>query len=81
MLPEVKRRLDIVRYEFDFLKHLALVINAWRNHQAMNDAAFAHQLLDAVDARNAFIAEAWSMATQVSEEKEPRLSLSSTKRA
>jgi hypothetical protein len=55
-LPEVKRRLDIVRYEFDFLKHLALVINAWRNHQAMNNAASLAQLLDAIDARNTFIA-------------------------
>lgn len=55
-LPEVKRRLDIVRYEFDFLKHLMLVINAWRNHQALNNAASLTQLFDAVDARNAFIA-------------------------
>ncbi|WP_395751764.1 DUF4838 domain-containing protein [Prosthecobacter sp.] len=55
-LPEVKRRLDIVRYEFDFLKHLSLVVNAWRNHQAMNNAASLAQVLDAVDARNAFIA-------------------------
>ena len=54
-LPEVKRRLDLVRYEFDFLKHLALVINAWRNHQAMNNVASLTQLLDALDARNAFI--------------------------
>jgi len=57
VLPEVKRRLDIVRYEFDFLKHLALVIHAYRNHQAMNDAHSLNQLLDAVDARNAFVAK------------------------
>jgi len=56
VLPEVKRRLDIVRYEFNFLKHLALVIHAYRNHQAMNDAHSLNQLLDAVDARNAFVA-------------------------
>jgi len=55
-LPEVRRRLDIVRYEFDFLKHLSLVVNAWRNHQAMNNAASITQLLDAIDVRNAFIA-------------------------
>ena len=55
-LPEVRRRLDIVRYEFDFLKHLSLVINSWRNHQAMNNATSLTQLLDAVDARNAFVA-------------------------
>lgn len=57
VLPEVKRRLDIVRYEFDFLKHLALVIHAHRNHQAMMDAHSLNQLLDAVDARNAFVAK------------------------
>ena len=55
-LPEVKMRLDIVRYEFDFLKHTVLVINAYRNHQAMNHAASLNQLLDAVDARNKFVA-------------------------
>lgn len=56
VLPEVKRRLDIVRYEFDFLKHLALVIHAYRNHQAMNDGNSWSQLLNAVEARNAFVA-------------------------
>jgi hypothetical protein len=55
-LPEVKKRLDIVRYEFDFLKHIALIINAYRNYQAMNDKASLNQLLDAVEARNKFIA-------------------------
>lgn len=55
-LPEVKTRLDVVRYEFDFLKHTVLVLNAYRNHQAMNDAASLNQLLDAVDARNQFVA-------------------------
>ena len=54
--PEVQMRLDIVRYEFDFLKHTVLVINAYRNHQAMNHAASLNQLLDAVDARNKFVA-------------------------
>ena len=56
VLPDVKRRLDIVRYEFDFLKHLALVISAYRNHQAINDAHSMNQLLDAIDARNTFVA-------------------------
>ncbi len=55
-LPEVKTRLDIVRYEFDFLRHTVLVINAYRNHQAMNNAASLNQVLDAVDARNKFVA-------------------------
>lgn len=56
-LPEVKRRLDMVRYEFEYLKHLARTINAWRNYQTMNDRHSLDQLLDAVDARNAFIAK------------------------
>jgi hypothetical protein len=56
VLPRVKKRLEIVRYEFDYLKHIALVISSYRNYQAMNDAHSLNQLLDAVDARNQFIA-------------------------
>lgn len=70
-LPEVKRRLDIVRYEFDFLKHLTLVINAWRNHQAMNNAASLAQLLDAVDARNAFITSVVNGDAKYAKKKNP----------
>lgn len=70
-LPEVRRRLDIVRYEFDFLKHLALVINAWRNHQAMNNVASLTQLLDAVDARNAFIAGVANGDAKYAKKKNP----------
>ncbi len=70
-LPEVKRRLDIVRYEFDFLKHLSLVINAWRNHQAMNNAASLTQLLDAVDARNAFVASVVNGDAKYPKKKNP----------
>ncbi|OYW70635.1 MAG: hypothetical protein B7Z37_30150 [Verrucomicrobia bacterium 12-59-8] len=70
-LPEVRRRLDMVRYEFDFLKHLALVVNAWRNHQAMNNAASITQLLDAVDARNAFIASVANGDAKYSKKKNP----------
>jgi len=55
VLPRVKKRLDIVRYEFDYLKHIALVISSYRNYQAMNDLHSFNQLLDAVDARNQFI--------------------------
>ncbi|MFA7158915.1 MAG: DUF4838 domain-containing protein [Kiritimatiellia bacterium] len=54
--PDVKRRLDIVRYEFDFLKHTAFVISAYRNYQARNDVPALNQLLDAVDERNKFVA-------------------------
>jgi len=70
-LPEVKRRLDIVRYEFDFLKHLTLVINAWRNHQAMNNAASLTQLLDAIDARNAFAARVGNGDEKYAKKKNP----------
>ncbi len=55
VLPEVKQRLDIVRYEFDFLKHLALVINSYRNHEAIQSGQSLNQLLDAIDARNEFV--------------------------
>ena len=57
VLPRVKKRLDFVRYEFDYLKHIALVISAYRNYQAMNDLHSFNQLLDAVDARNQFISK------------------------
>lgn len=70
-LPEVRRRLDMVRYEFDFLKHLALVVNAWRNHQAMNNAASITQLLDAIDARNAFIASVANGDAKYGKKKNP----------
>ncbi len=56
-LSEVKARLDIVRYEFDYLKHIAWVINAYRNFQAMNNTASLNQLLDALEARNDFVAQ------------------------
>jgi hypothetical protein len=70
-LPEVKRRLDIVRYEFEFLKHLSLVINAWRNHQAMNNPVSLTQLLDAVDARNAFTARVGNGDAKYAKKKNP----------
>jgi len=70
-LPEVKRRLDIVRYEFDFLKHLVLVINAWRNHQAMNNTASLTQLLDAIDARNAFAVRVANGDAKYAKKKNP----------
>ncbi len=57
VLPRVKKRLEIVRYEFDYLKHIALIISSYRNYQAMNDAHSFNQLLDSVDARNRFIAK------------------------
>jgi hypothetical protein len=57
VLPNVRMRLDIVRYEFDYLKHIAAVINAYRNYEARNDALSLNQVLDAVDARNLFVAK------------------------
>lgn len=54
-LPEVKHRLEIVRYEFDNIKHIAVALNAYRNFQAQHDEASLNQLLDALEARDRFI--------------------------
>ena len=80
-LPDVKRRLDIVRYEFDFLKHLALVINAWRNHQAINNATSLTQLFDAIDARNAFIAAIVNGDAKYEKKKNPAYRFASDERS
>lgn len=53
--PRVKKRLDSIRYEFDYLKHTAWVIHAYRNYQMMRDANSLNEALDAVDARNRYI--------------------------
>ncbi len=57
VLPGVKARLEIIRYEFDYLKHAALVVGAYRNYQAVKDAYSLNQVLDTVDDRNQFIAQ------------------------
>jgi hypothetical protein len=54
--PKVKTRLALVRTEFDYLKHFARVAHLHQAWQIMPDQASLHRLLDAIDARNAFIA-------------------------
>ena len=55
-MPKVKTRLALVRCEFDYLKHLARVAHLHQAWQIMPDAGSLNRLLDAIDARNAFIA-------------------------
>lgn len=53
--PKVKTRLALVRCEFDYLKHFARVVHLHQAYQMMPDAGSMNRLLDAIDARNAFI--------------------------
>ena len=53
---KVKTRLALVRTEFDYLKHFARVAHLHQAWQIMPDQASLLRLLDAIDARNAFIA-------------------------
>ncbi len=55
-LPKVKTRLALVRTEFDYLKHLARVAHLHQSWQIAPDQSALHRLLNAIDARNAFIA-------------------------
>lgn len=54
--PKVKTRLALVRTEFDYLKHFAKVVHLHQAWQMLPDTGSLHRLLDAIDARNAFIA-------------------------
>ena len=53
---KVKTRLALVRCEFDYLKHFARVVHLHQAYQMMPDAGSMNRLLDAIDARNAFLA-------------------------
>ena len=53
---KVKTRLALVRTEFEYLKHFARVVHLHQAYQMLPDAASRDRLLDAIDARNAFIA-------------------------
>jgi len=55
--PKVKTRLTLVRTEFEYLKHLARVVHLHQAYEIVPDAASLDRLLDAIDARNAFIAQ------------------------
>lgn len=54
--PKIKTRLALVRTEFDYVKHFARVVHLHQAYQLMPDAGSMKRLLDAIDARNAFIA-------------------------
>lgn len=53
---KVKTRLALVRTEFEYLKHFARVVHLHQAYRAAPDSGSLGRLLDAIDARNAFIA-------------------------
>lgn len=53
---KVKARLALVRTEFDYVRHLARVIHLYQAFIMQPDEASRDRLLDAIDARNAYIA-------------------------
>jgi hypothetical protein len=63
-LPKVKTRLALVRTEFDYLKHFARVAHLHQALQIVPDQPSLHRLLDAIDARNAFIATLFAKGHQ-----------------
>jgi Domain of unknown function (DUF4838) len=62
--PKVKTRLALVRTEFDYLKHFAKVVHLHQAWQMAPDQPSLHRLLDAIDARNAFIATLYAKGHQ-----------------
>ena len=62
--PKVKTRLALVRTEFDYLKHFAKVVHLHQAYQMLPDTGSLHRLLDAIDARNAFIATLYTKGHQ-----------------
>lgn len=53
---KVRTRLALIRGEFDYVRHLARVVHLHQAWQISPDAASRDRLLDAIDARNAYIA-------------------------
>lgn len=53
---KVKTRLALVRTEFEYVRHMARVVHLYQAYQVLPDAGSLDRLLDAIDARNAFIA-------------------------
>jgi len=53
---KVMTRLRLVRTEFEYVRHLARVVHLYQAYQVVPDAGSLDRLLDAIDARNAFIA-------------------------
>lgn len=54
---KVRVRLALVRTEFEYLRHLLRVVHLNHAYQMLPDVASRDHLLDAIDARNAFIAD------------------------
>lgn len=52
---KIKQRLALVRREFEYLKTLAKVVHLYHAYQIQPDVTSRGRLLDAIDARNAFI--------------------------
>lgn len=52
---KVKRRLALVRLEFDYVRHIATVGHLWNAYRMVPDPTLHERLLDAVDAWNAFL--------------------------
>ncbi|RBP39648.1 uncharacterized protein DUF4838 [Roseimicrobium gellanilyticum] len=52
---KIKARLSLVRTEFDYIRHLARVIHLYQAFTVQPDEASRDRLLNAIDARNAFI--------------------------
>jgi hypothetical protein len=53
---KVKTRLALVRTEFEYVRHLARVVHLYQAYQVQPDTGSRDRVLDALDARNAFIA-------------------------
>ncbi|HBJ35277.1 MAG TPA: hypothetical protein DDZ51_11095 [Planctomycetaceae bacterium] len=53
---KVKTRLALVRTEFEYVRHLARVVHLYQAYQVLPDDSSLERLLDAIDARDAFIA-------------------------
>jgi hypothetical protein len=53
--PKERARLELIRAEFDYITHLARVAHLHQAWQAAPDRGSLDRLLDAIDARNAFI--------------------------
>ena len=52
---KIQQRLALVRREFEYLKALAKVVHLYHAYQIQPDLAARDRLLDAIDARNAFV--------------------------
>ena len=59
---KVRARLALVRTELEYLKHLAKVVHLDHAYQIAPDRPALERLLDAIDARNAFIASLYDPA-------------------